>query len=25
MSGKPNGRVNGGGSLDLDARGFNGF
>jgi methyl-accepting chemotaxis protein len=25
MNGKPNGRVNGGGSLDLDARGFHGF
>jgi len=25
MSGKPNGRLNGGGSLDLDARGFHGF
>lgn len=25
MGSKPNGRVNGGGSLDLDARGFNGF
>jgi methyl-accepting chemotaxis protein len=25
MNGKPNGRLNGGGSLDLDARGFHGF